>query len=1149
MLHFLKRVSIVVLLLLLIIAATIVFILGTSSGNQWLLHQISQRTSTKIQTISGTLLQTLSLRGLEFQSEHLNISLEQLDIEWQPSSLLYGVINIKRIRAENLVFFLPVSEPHSKSSLINLPEIKLPFFVRLQQIQFQNLLIEHGSDSALIDALDISASMIGSRLSLKNFLVKSKYGQVQVRGKVGTQAPFILDLELDWDVTFKDLKGRGRLSGNLEQIYLEQDITSPLKLHISGNISSGLLAQRNSPYAKISVSWDTLILPIERNYFDAELKKGVMHLDGWLDLYHLKMETAIQQSALPDIDIAVHLDAEGNRSGLQFTPLRIYALDGLLESKGTIQWFPEFNWDLQLEAGGLNPGTFLSEWPGKLSLSALTKGHANNSTFSGDFHLKSLGGNLRNYPLSASTDLSFSQQGWWCNNMKLAIGQNNFTLKGGVKDQLYLDWKINARQLAALWPGLTGELDAQGLFLKNKNQITTKGQLHATALRYGDYSLDALNASVNSDGRRHHIFTHLEAFTFKNITANRISLDLNGKTEQHTIKFEIDSPEIIASASVQGEYKAPTWKAMLTKIDLTAKRHALWTLTKPSMLSISSQHYNIDQICLASNDSRFCVDARWNQDKGLILHSKITDLPLALLNPYLHHNSNIEGLLNGDFDLQGSMEKINANAYLYAERGNILLNREDNTDFTKTEHYPWRALSIKAKLRDQRWQVDAGIDFIDQGALSTKLDINNQSYQLNGQVNAVLNDIGLAEIFLPFARDISGAFDLQCALSGSLTKPHFSVNGQIKNASLFLPELGIKAQQVSLRLNSQNRDRINIQGSAISGSGQLEVGGSINLDDIKHWQLLLDVKGQDFLLLDLPNIYSTVSPDIKITANPNLLSLDGVLLLPEVNIKAKGLAHAAVHSSKDAIIIDADENHHSDAGQLPIKTRVKLILGNKVHFDGFGFETRLAGTLDLKEDPGQATLAYGELFVAEGYYRGYGQKLKIEQGTLLFQGPYDNPAVDVLIRRTAENVSASLEISGTLRTLRSRIYSVPSLPDGEAIAILLTGKALDSASQTDASFLVETIASLGLEKGQSVSDKIAKTFKLDTLTINSESDLMQSSLLIGKYLTPRLYIRYAMGLFDQISNVSLDYQLSKLLKLEAKSGKDRSVDLIYKIEK
>ena len=56
-------------------------------------------------------------------------------------------------------------------------------------------------------------------------------------------------------------------------------------------------------------------------------------------------------------------------------------------------------------------------------------------------------------------------------------------------------------------------------------------------------------------------------------------------------------------------------------------------------------------------------------------------------------------------------------------------------------------------------------------------------------------------------------------------------------------------------------------------------------------------------------------------------------------------------------------------------------------------------------------------------------------------------------------------------------------------------------------------------------------------------------LTVGKYLTPNLFARYGVGIFDSSSKVNLDYTLNDRLKLKAESGTQQSVDLVYSVEK
>jgi translocation and assembly module TamB len=97
--------------------------------------------------------------------------------------------------------------------------------------------------------------------------------------------------------------------------------------------------------------------------------------------------------------------------------------------------------------------------------------------------------------------------------------------------------------------------------------------------------------------------------------------------------------------------------------------------------------------------------------------------------------------------------------------------------------------------------------------------------------------------------------------------------------------------------------------------------------------------------------------------------------------------------------------------------------------------------------------------------------------------------------------------------------------------------------------LVNAIGTLGLERSNFITAEIAQVFRLDEFTVQTGDNYEESSLYIGKYLTPRLFVRYVVGLFDQANRMGLRYQLTESLRLEAESGTNQSVDMIYKFER
>ena len=58
-----------------------------------------------------------------------------------------------------------------------------------------------------------------------------------------------------------------------------------------------------------------------------------------------------------------------------------------------------------------------------------------------------------------------------------------------------------------------------------------------------------------------------------------------------------------------------------------------------------------------------------------------------------------------------------------------------------------------------------------------------------------------------------------------------------------------------------------------------------------------------------------------------------------------------------------------------------------------------------------------------------------------------------------------------------------------------------------------------------------------------------TSLVLGKYLSPRLYVSYGISLAEAINTVKLRYTVGDHWTIKTESGKARSADLVYTIQK
>jgi len=340
----------------------------------------------------------------------------------------------------------------------------------------------------------------------------------------------------------------------------------------------------------------------------------------------------------------------------------------------------------------------------------------------------------------------------------------------------------------------------------------------------------------------------------------------------------------------------------------------------------------------------------------------------------------------------------------------------------------------------------------------------------------------------------------------------------------------------------------------------------------------LTIKGSGFQAMDTVQGKVWISPDLHLQRDGSGIHLGGDFTVPHAEITPQGLGKGGVVPSADQVIVGAPPP--VEKAEIPFYADVNLVLGDAVHIEGFGLKTRIEGALQLHQEPQRPATGQGQLRLVDGSYRAYGQDLSIESGRLLFDGgSVLAPAVDIsAVRRPADNISVGVKVRGTLDEPQLTLTSDPVMPREEQLSWLVLGRSLDSSSTQDRSLISAAAMSLGLSGGDYFANQIGKKVGIDTISIGSApafgSDVaanpnfaaaqgiqtanntgaataaqQSAQLTLGKYLTPKLYVSYGVGLFDSGYVFRLLYDLGHGFKLQGESGTDNGGDIIYTIER
>ena len=348
-----------------------------------------------------------------------------------------------------------------------------------------------------------------------------------------------------------------------------------------------------------------------------------------------------------------------------------------------------------------------------------------------------------------------------------------------------------------------------------------------------------------------------------------------------------------------------------------------------------------------------------------------------------------------------------------------------------------------------------------------------------------------------------------------------------------------------------SKRRVAITGAAgLIGGGNFNIDGKLNLFKRRGE---LEIIGDELLIVDTSDILIEASPKIQISIDKNLVSLSGNLNIPKARITPVELNQAETESADVRL-----KNEEKKASTFKTQTDLRVSLGEDVRVKALGFSGQLEGGLRITQQPNSPAKGAGTIGVTTGQYEIYGQKLTVERGDLLFNDvPLSNPSLNLRVTRDISSTAGEqrppdeigARVTGSIEQPELGLFSTPPLPDSTILSYLLFGKPPGSQSDVD-NLELQAALLVGGRSTKFLTEGLKETFDLDEVSIDSQtSDVNDTSLYIGKHLSPDLYIKYGIGLIEPTSTFILRYSLSDQLIFESISTSEgQGGDLIYTIE-
>jgi translocation and assembly module TamB len=847
--------------------------------------------------------------------------------------------------------------------------------------------------------------------------------------------------------------------------------------------------------------------------------------------------------ALEDrLQAPVQLQAFADLQGVRIENYAVETYDGRISGAGQIDYSEGLQGELTLNGKGIDTGQLVSELPGELGFAA-TLLIESSDVFAIDVSTAKARIAERDFDGSGSVQ--------WRNGKLTAVDANinagTNALSADIKLDKQLAGSINATapELAMLWPGLQGTLDATlklgGTLEKPQAQMVAQ----ASAVNYGSQSLQTMN--LNAELKDHN---QLEArLVATGLAANQQQLGnldyaLSGSLTEHLAKLQLSDGVVAVELRANSGWDGDNYTQQFTFGRLQPEGFDSWLLEQNPVLRLSAAGGQVDAHCWRQQQASICIDpAHWDAS-GMQGNVTARDFALATLQPLLAEGYNIDGTVNASLRLMRNMEGLQGELHWRQSRTTLGYADDINRFQTVLDD-----VAVDLVTDTKQTRLDATINGEQGLSVTASARVKGSlltDSPLQATVEGRLPDIGLLRplvqrVFDPGELDGELAIDLDAG--GTLEEPLFSGGATIANGTLGVPVLGVVLTDINIAAESKGTDKLAVTGGLQSGYGQARIVGEIRAAE--NTELVADIRitGQNLAIVRVPDLSVDTSPDLKLHMGEGVFDVSGSLQIPKAMAEIRELPRNAVPRSPDVTVHEPDRTLQPQQETI-VTGDIKVILGDDVRFNGFGLNSRLDGGLRLTQKRGGNLRTTGTVRVRDGFLTGYGKELRVDRGELTFTGPLDDPLINIQVSRESiyegRQYTIGLRLSGTARNVITEPFSRPAMSDSDVLSFLL----LDQPASSDSD---ATGAALALGLQQLFPDQ-SGVFGLDEVSFET-NDANQAAMVAGKRINDRLYVRYVFGALGEPGAFRIRYRLGRGFSLEASTGSNQSMDLIYLLER
>jgi translocation and assembly module TamB len=1016
---------------------------------------------------------------------------------------------------------------HSFSE-INLPEINLPIDLHILNLTLGTFTAEkhkNENESLVLTNTKLNGQWFNKKMSISSFSTAHKQiNPVTVSGYLNTTENYPLNLQIDTSIKKNSIWPQ--ISDSNQSVSIEGDLSS-LKFNGQSNgtlslSTSGVIALRdkNFPY---SIEIDAQKIPLHSDV-STVLHPSALTLTSSGNIVEQKLSLSSVINGLGYTD--AELIFEGVHSNDTNTNVSIEKLT-LKDSKNDIEISGNFGledkptWDLTIDSKGFTlPITehalFGRHLSGKVKGTLNTHGVFDHENTTITVSNTNLSGEINKVPFSVLGHMQLNKD-WQLNPSDLSVTVFNSLLKikGYNDSNWYVDGQINTPQLNTFMPEVSGKLTSsfkvrgplkdpviefnhniedfehtkisspliktQGKYFPfQKHKVI--GDIESTKINWSDMEFQDVKSKINADKSKQHI-----TLNWLGDLNSQLTVDSTWNDKKSVLDMSISEAEI--------NYLNLKW---LPNKNVIARYNHI------------KKQISVEDHCWENIGFNVCL----SKDVAFF---KRGDLPLSLTmntsvlhEPFIPKDLLVNTTISGDVNVMWDPKNYSVTGDLSILPGNVLL--EDSKlglpveilsawdkgkfTFTVNNEQARTHLALSPNVGSTAWFYStvnalADIKLTDQFPISGTISVNNFNLK---PFRSISHDIA----------QVSGTLNSSIDLAGTLYNPIAKGKINITDGLFKLIKSPTVFERGVINIDLLG-DNANVNGAFNVNEDTATIEGTATW--LNEKLLNLNVSSDQLSILVPPQIEATIAPNINIKLSKESLNFLGQVHVLDGLLEINKLPEGSVELSKDVIFVDNQGTKIVKESAFNIESDISLFIDKQFKLSGQGFEGTLEGALRIQHGNHLPLQVYGNLIIPGGRYHAYGQRLQVEKGKVSFNGPADNPYVDLQATRviSQENIKVGLEITGLANALSLKLASTPSMSRAQTLSYLLRGQPLDLDSADNSGIGVAVGAALANYSG--ILKQIEKLPLLNNVEIGGSSEQVSIAGYIGK----KVYVKYGIG--------------------------------------